>query len=76
MSKKWAILLVILAEVLIYSLLLIGLPMLTNMLYSYGVCIEGKEFGISWVPYLVPGLFGILFVALIMKQKKGGKEIE
>lgn len=75
MSKKWAILLVLLGESLIYLFLLVGLPMFAEELYSCTTCTWGRDnLGSPWFLYSVPGLFGVWFIWLIITQKKEAKD--
>jgi len=73
MNKKWAILLVLLGEVLIYLFLLVGLPMFAEELYSCTTCTQGRDLGTPWFLYPIPGLVGVWFIVLIIKQKKEAK---
>lgn len=73
MGKRKAIILVILAEVVIYLFLLVGWPMLVEYFYSCVTCTGGRELQAipgSWLAYLVPGLVGALYIMLIIVKKR------
>jgi len=73
MSKRKAIILVILAEAVIYLFLLVGWPMFVEYFYSCATCTQGQELqaipGV-WLVYLIPGLVGALYIMLIIVKKR------
>ena len=70
MSKKWAISLVLVGEVLIYLFLLVGIPWLKS-LYATGIASEAfADPMFVYLTHLTPGLVGIFFILMIWMQKK------
>lgn len=72
MSRKWAISLILGAEVLIYLFLLVGIPLIEKALCP--TCNTRELFTTPLILYLLPGLIGLGIIALIWKQKKEVKE--
>ena len=73
MTKKWAVLLVIVGEALVYLFLLVGLPAIESA-FICDTCNVREVFGKPLLLYLTPGLIGLLLLVLIWKQRKGGKD--
>ena len=74
MSKKWAISLVLVGEVLIYLFLLVGIPWFKDM---YAISSTASEaFAVPMFVFhthLTPGLVGAFLILMIWKQKKEAK---
>ena len=73
MSKKWAILLVLLGEALVYLFLLVGVPALENIPFC-PTCNTRELFDTPLILYFVPGLIGLLLIVVILKQEREGKD--
>ena len=74
MTKKKALILILVGEVVIYLFLLVGLPLFKNWLYSYIECTGGRDLGMPmWIIYPIPLLIGG-YMALIIWQKKEAKQ--
>ena len=73
MSKKRAILLVLLGEAIIYLFLLVGWPMFTRWFYAPTTCTEGGNLPVIWPAYFIPALIGFWYSALILRKKKEAK---
>jgi len=69
MSKKWAISLVLLGEALIYLFLFVGVSALEDLILC-PTCTARELFPTPLALYFVPGLIGLLFIVVILKQKK------
>ncbi len=74
MSKKRAILLVLLGEAIIYLFLLVSWPLFLRWFYISVLCTVGREMPVIWPLYLVPGLVGGWYVILILRQRKEAKD--
>lgn len=73
MSKKWAVLLVFLAEAFIYLFLLVGLPILESAVFC-PTCNAREIFAPPLILYFIPGLIGLLLIVVIWKQKREAKD--
>jgi len=73
MNKKWAILLVLVAEAVIYLFLLVGFPMFTDWVYSAPDVNEVGHWRTPLILYFIPGIIGAWFIFVIIKQKKESK---
>lgn len=70
MTKKKAIILVLVVEVLVYLFILVGLPTLENVVG----CEAAGVANLPWLLKVMPGLIGVLFLVLICKQKTEVKD--
>jgi uncharacterized membrane protein len=73
MSKKKSIILVVLAEALVYLLLLVGIPAIAKALIC-STCNFRELMPTPLIVYLLPGLIGIFFIMVILKQKREVKD--
>lgn len=69
MSKKWAVLIVLGIEVIVYLFLLVGVPAFEGTILC-PTCNIREILAPPLVLYFIPGLIGIFMLALIWKQKK------
>lgn len=73
MSKKTAISIMAAVVVVVYLLLLVGLPALTEVVSTYPVD-EPEAFATPTIMYFVPGVIGALVIIAIWKSKKEVRE--
>jgi len=72
MNRKWATLLVLLGEAVMYLILLVGLPAFERTLCP--TCNTRELISTPLFLYLLPGLIGLGIIVLIWKQKEEVKE--
>jgi len=70
MSKKRAVLLVLLAEAVIYLVLLVGLPAFENAVLCSTAYGETVTFTAPLILYFMPGLIGLLLIMVILRHKR------
>ena len=69
MSKKRAVLLVLVVEVFVYLFLLVGLPAFENAVSCY--TLSSRElFALPLILYFMPGLIGLFLIVVIFKRRK------
>ena len=73
MSRKWAILLVLLGEAVIYLILLVGLPALESTI-DCPACNVREFVSTPLILYLLPGLIGLGIIVLICSKKGVSKD--
>ena len=75
LTKKWAIISVVIIEALVYLFLFVGLPAINNLAFC-PTCTARELFTPPIILYCVPLLIGIVLLVVILKQKGEVKEDE